>query len=54
MMRHFHDIQFSDPSVLRVALESVLQCLCDPCLPVRVEAATSIRELALLEVRLFT
>lgn len=51
MMRHFHDIEFKQPDVLRHALECVLTCLCDPCLPVRVEAATSIRELALLKVK---
>ncbi|KAM3567352.1 hypothetical protein VYU27_010500, partial [Nannochloropsis oceanica] len=49
MMSRYHDIDYTDPQILIQAIHAVLTCLTDPCLPVQVEAAMSLRELALLK-----
>jgi hypothetical protein len=50
VMRRFHDVPFTDGEHLQQAVAAVMRSLCDPCLPVRYQAATSIRDLVLLEV----
>ncbi|KAI5309933.1 hypothetical protein KEM55_002093, partial [Ascosphaera atra] len=44
-LEKFEQLNFSDPNNLIIIYSSILDCLADPCLPVRVEAALALQPL---------